>query len=67
MLTEAAIEGKVDMLKGLKENVIIGGLIPVGTGKVNQEIEKMAKEAIFPEEQAEEGKEKDETTADSIF
>jgi DNA-directed RNA polymerase subunit beta' len=32
VLTEAAIEGKVDMLRGLKENVIIGGLIPVGTG-----------------------------------
>jgi DNA-directed RNA polymerase subunit beta' len=32
VLTEAAIEGKVDTLEGLKENVIIGGLIPVGTG-----------------------------------
>ncbi len=32
VLTEAAIEGKVDQLYGLKENVIIGGLIPVGTG-----------------------------------
>ncbi|MCD6118290.1 DNA-directed RNA polymerase subunit beta' [bacterium] len=32
VLTEASIEGKVDLLEGLKENVIIGGLIPVGTG-----------------------------------
>ena len=32
MLTEAAIKGKVDNLIGLKENVIIGKLIPVGTG-----------------------------------
>lgn len=32
VLTEASIEGKIDPLKGLKENVIIGGLIPAGTG-----------------------------------
>jgi DNA-directed RNA polymerase subunit beta' len=32
VLTEAAIKGKVDKLEGLKENVIIGNLIPAGTG-----------------------------------
>ena len=32
VLTEAAIKGKVDHLLGLKENVIIGKLIPAGTG-----------------------------------
>lgn len=32
VLTEAAISGKLDWLKGLKENVIIGRLIPAGTG-----------------------------------
>ena len=32
VLTDAAIRGKVDYLKGLKENVIIGKLIPAGTG-----------------------------------
>ena len=32
VLTEAAVEGKRDMLRGLKENVIIGRLIPAGTG-----------------------------------
>ena len=32
MLTEAAIKGKVDPLIGLKENVLIGKLIPAGTG-----------------------------------
>ena len=32
MLTEAAINGKVDHLVGLKENVIMGRLIPAGTG-----------------------------------
>ena len=32
VLTDAAIHGKVDHLQGLKENVIIGKLIPAGTG-----------------------------------
>ena len=32
VLTEAAVKGKVDELIGLKENVIIGKLIPAGTG-----------------------------------
>ncbi len=32
VLTEAAIKGKVDPLIGLKENVIIGKLLPAGTG-----------------------------------
>ena len=37
VLTEAAIKGKVDPLLGLKENVIIGKLIPAGTGLVEYE------------------------------
>ena len=32
VLTEAAVSGKVDSLHGLKENVIVGRLIPAGTG-----------------------------------
>ena len=32
VLTDAAIRGKIDRLEGLKENVIIGKLIPAGTG-----------------------------------
>jgi DNA-directed RNA polymerase subunit beta' len=32
VLTEAAVSGKVDYLRGLKENVIMGRLIPAGTG-----------------------------------
>ena len=35
VLTDAAVKGKVDKLLGLKENVIIGRLIPAGTGVVN--------------------------------
>ncbi|MFA6890023.1 MAG: hypothetical protein WCQ80_03290, partial [Bacilli bacterium] len=34
VLTEAAIRGKRDTLEGLKENIVIGGLIPAGTGSV---------------------------------
>ncbi len=40
VLTEAAIRSKVDTLDGLKENIIIGGLIPAGTGLIeNVELE----------------------------
>ncbi|HET9123002.1 MAG TPA: DNA-directed RNA polymerase subunit beta', partial [Acidiferrobacteraceae bacterium] len=37
VLTEAAITGKSDMLRGLKENVIVGRLIPAGTGLAHHE------------------------------
>jgi len=44
VLTEAAIEGKADWLRGLKENVIIGRLIPAGTGfNSYTEISKVSK------------------------
>ena len=43
MLTEAAIESRSDGLNGLKENIIIGKLIPAGTGKhVYRDIETHA-------------------------
>ncbi len=32
MLTEASLKGKSDHLRGLKENVIVGRLVPAGTG-----------------------------------
>jgi len=38
VLTRAAIEGQQDDLRGIKENVIIGSLIPVGTGRKLQEV-----------------------------
>ena len=54
VLTEAAIKGKVDPLAGLKENVIIGKLIPAGTGLpeveeelVQAEIARDAAEAAY--------------------
>ena len=34
VLTDASIKGKVDTLQGLKENVIVGRLVPAGTGSV---------------------------------
>ena len=53
ILTEAAIKGKTDSLMGLKENVIIGKLIPAGTGlrqfrdiQINTEIQKPEEEPI---------------------
>ncbi|HEY9720466.1 MAG TPA: DNA-directed RNA polymerase subunit beta' [Oscillatoriaceae cyanobacterium] len=42
VLTEAAIEGKKDWLHGLKENVVIGRLIPAGTGLFDQPEEEAA-------------------------
>jgi DNA-directed RNA polymerase beta' subunit len=35
VLTKAAIEGRIDWLRGLKENIVIGHLIPAGTGSLN--------------------------------
>ncbi len=42
VLTEAAVAGKVDYLRGLKENVIVGRLIPAGTGYFIGKIQKTA-------------------------
>jgi DNA-directed RNA polymerase subunit beta' len=44
VLTEAAVSGKVDELKGLKENIIVGRLIPVGTGSVVNRLKHIASE-----------------------
>jgi DNA-directed RNA polymerase subunit beta' len=44
VLTEAAVSGKVDHLIGLKENVIVGRLIPAGTGSVMNTARRLAAE-----------------------
>ncbi len=44
VLTEAATEGKRDFLRGLKENVIVGRLIPAGTGAQMQRLRQIANE-----------------------
>ena len=60
MLTEAAIMGKRDELRGLKENVIVGRLIPAGSGlayhqarKVRDEMDEAERRAIAEAEEAE--------------
>ena len=54
VLTEAAIKGKVDELRGLKENVIIGKLIPAGTGaKQYSNIEMMLEKEFMSDEPSE--------------
>jgi len=44
VLTEASVQGKRDKLVGLKENVIVGRLIPAGTGGATQRVKKIATE-----------------------
>ncbi len=54
VLTEAAIKGKTDDLRGLKENVIIGKLIPAGTGaKQYSNIEMMLEKEFMSDEPSE--------------
>jgi DNA-directed RNA polymerase subunit beta' len=44
VLTEAAVSGRIDNLQGLKENVIVGRLIPAGTGSVIAHLKEVAAE-----------------------
>ena len=53
VLTEAAINGKVDYLRGLKENVIMGRLVPAGTGMEYYRQVKIAGEDVVEETPAE--------------
>jgi DNA-directed RNA polymerase subunit beta' len=53
VLTEAAINGKVDYLRGLKENVIMGRLVPAGTGMEYYRQVKIAGEDVVEEPLAE--------------
>src|SRR5262249_10831384 len=53
VLTEAAIQGKIDYLRGLKENVIIGHLIPAGTGMTRYRKLRLEAEKAQPVEEAE--------------
>jgi len=49
VLTQAAIEGKIDYLRGLKENVIMGRLIPAGTGLASYRNVRMMTDALESE------------------
>jgi DNA-directed RNA polymerase subunit beta' len=56
VLTEAAVSGKEDTLDGLKENVIVGRLIPAGTGSVMNRLRRIAADrdkAIIAQREAE--------------
>ncbi len=57
VLTEASTQGKVDRLNGLKENVIVGRLIPAGTGAYINSVKRIAAEndmvALAAQQQAE--------------
>ena len=44
VLTDSAIKGKTDSLQGLKENVIVGRLIPAGTGFTKNKLNKVAQD-----------------------
>jgi DNA-directed RNA polymerase subunit beta' len=75
VLTEAAVNGKIDTLDGLKENVIVGRLIPAGTGAVMNSLREVAtkrdqlildereKEKALAREQAEQAKLAEEQAA----
>ena len=54
VLTDAAVNGKVDTLQGLKENVIVGRLIPAGTGGTLRRLRKIAakRDDLIAREQA---------------
>lgn len=66
VLVSAGIEGRIDTLRGLKENVIIGRLIPAGTGKRGipeeklEELRELFKDQKMEPEVPEEGSENDE-------
>jgi DNA-directed RNA polymerase subunit beta' len=69
VLTEAAIMGKRDELRGLKENVIVGRLIPAGTGmayhearKVRENMDEAERRAIAEAEEAELSGQSEEAT-----
>jgi DNA-directed RNA polymerase subunit beta' len=56
VLTEAAVNGKHDTLEGLKENVIVGRLIPAGTGAIMNDLREIAlkRDALILEEREKE-------------
>jgi DNA-directed RNA polymerase subunit beta' len=77
VLTEASVQGKKDKLVGLKENVIVGRLIPAGTGGATQKMRAIAQtrdNKVIEEARAEAEKaaalaapSEDEMSADSVF
>ena len=65
VLTEAAIKGKVDHLVGLKENVIIGKLIPAGTGLKRYMLKEEEEDIVMDDEDLEVTPEEDITVEET--
>ena len=65
VLTEAAVTGKIDKLRGLKENVVIGRLVPSGTGYNVREEEAEVSLSDLESEMAEALDSKDLNSEDS--
>ena len=65
VLTEAAVHGKIDTLDGLKENVIVGRLIPAGTGAMMNRLREVAtkRDALILEEREREAAKEAEKAA----
>jgi DNA-directed RNA polymerase subunit beta' len=66
VLTEASINGSIDTLRGLKENVIVGRLIPAGTGmeyyrnvKLSPELEEAAAQVQAEVQEAHDAEERE--------
>jgi DNA-directed RNA polymerase subunit beta' len=67
VLTEAAVRGSRDSLNGLKENVIVGRLIPAGTGLAHHNERKAARQAALAEGQVEMAAEEVEEAIKAAF
>lgn len=70
VLTEAAVTGKMDDLRGLKENVVVGRLIPAGTGyayhKKRREDKELDNSSVLMEETMELTPEADQSVSDAL-
>jgi len=67
VLTEAAVNGKIDGLEGLKENVIVGRLIPAGTGAAMSDVRGIAtkRDALILEEREKEALRAEQAAAEA--
>jgi DNA-directed RNA polymerase subunit beta' len=66
VLTEAAIAGRVDYLRGLKENVIVGRLIPAGTGMPTYREIYLEKDKAPPQPSLEELRQRESDDEDAL-
>jgi DNA-directed RNA polymerase subunit beta' len=57
VLTDSAVQGKYDDLRGLKENIIVGRLIPAGTGLLASKFRKIANQEKYAEAEIEDNNE----------